>query len=76
MQILNHANIASARGFCITYTAGMDKPKHPGGRPPKPDEEKLMQRSIRLLPKQWEKFDAAGGIDWLRKLIDRAKPPK
>lgn len=33
-----------------------------------------MQRSIRLLPAQWAKFDAAGGIEWLRGLIDRSKP--
>ena len=23
---------------------------------------------------QWAKFDAAGGIEWLRGLIDRSKP--
>lgn len=54
----------------------MEEPKNKGGRPPKPDSEKLVQRSIRLAPAQWAKFDAAGGIEWLRKLIDRAKPPK
>ena len=50
------------------------EPKNKGGRPPKPDSERLVQRSIRLLPSQWAKYDAAGGIDWLRGLIDRAKP--
>jgi hypothetical protein len=50
------------------------EPKSKRGRPFKPDEEKLVQRSIRLLPAQWAKFDAAGGIEWLRGLIDRAKP--
>lgn len=45
-----------------------------GGRPPKPDEQRLAQRSIRLLPSQWAKFDQAGGIEWLRGLIDRSKP--
>lgn len=50
------------------------EPKSKGGRPPKPDAERLVQRSIRLLPSQWAKFDAAGGIEWLRGLIDRSKP--
>lgn len=52
----------------------MDKPKNPGGRPPKPDAEKLVQRSIRLTLAQWAKYDDAGGIEWLRKLIDRSRP--
>jgi hypothetical protein len=42
------------------------------GRPPKPPEERLEQRSIRLTSQQWAKVDA-NGIGWLRKLIDRAK---
>ena len=50
------------------------EPKSKGGRPPKPEAERLVQRSIRLLPSQWAKFDAAGGIEWLRGLIDRSKP--
>jgi hypothetical protein len=50
------------------------EPKNRGGRPAKPDDQRLVQRSIRLLPAQWEKFDAAGGIDWLRALIDRSRP--
>ena len=36
--------------------------------------ERLEQRSIRLSPAQWQKVDAYG-LDWLRKLIDRAKAP-
>lgn len=52
----------------------MEQPKNPGGRPPKPDDEKLVQRSIRMRQAQWDKVDANGGVDWLRKLIDRAKP--
>lgn len=47
----------------------------PKGRPPKPADERLVQRSIRLTPAQWAKFDAAGGIEWLRGLIQRARPP-
>lgn len=57
------------------YHRRMEQPKNTGGRPPIPDDERLVQRSIRLRPAQWKKFDAAGGIEWLRKLIDRAKPP-
>lgn len=52
----------------------MSEPKNKGGRPFKPDDQKLVQRSIRLLPAQWAKYDASGGIDWLRGLIDRSKP--
>lgn len=48
--------------------------KSKGGRPSKPDDQRLVQRSIRLLPSQWAKFDAAGGIEWLRGLIDHARP--
>lgn len=54
------------------------KPKHPGGRPKLADHEKLVQRSIRLSAEHWAKIDAHGpnGLAWLRKLIDKAKPPK
>jgi hypothetical protein len=52
----------------------MQSTKRPRGGQPKPDEERLVQRSIRLLPVHWEKIDAYG-LPWLRKLIERAKPP-
>ena len=39
------------------------------GRPPKFPGERLEQRSIRMTPSQWAKFDAIG-IDGLRKIID------
>lgn len=45
------------------------------GRPPKPPEEKLEQRSIRLTPAMWAKIDKYG-IGWLRSLIQRARGPK
>jgi hypothetical protein len=48
----------------------MDEPKNKGGRPPKPEGEKLVQRSIRLTPAQWAKIDAMG-LEALRRLIDR-----
>jgi hypothetical protein len=57
------------------YNASMEPTKPKMGRPPKSPDERLEQRSIRLTPAQWAKIDALG-IPWLRKLIDRAKPPK
>lgn len=53
----------------------MDEPKNKGGRPPKPEEDRLVLRAIRLKPAHWAKVDEYG-MEWLRKLIDRAKPPK
>jgi len=52
----------------------MEQTKNKGGRPPKPDGEKMVQRSIRLPPELWEKIDLHG-LDWLRKVVRRAKPP-
>ena len=37
----------------------MEQPKNPGGRPPLPEDERRVQRSIRLKPRHWEKIDAA-----------------
>lgn len=50
----------------------MDAPKRPRGRPPTPPEQRLIVKTIRLTQAQWDKVEA-GGADWLRKLIDRAK---
>jgi hypothetical protein len=44
--------------------------KNRGGRPPKPDDEKLIQKSIRMTRKQWAKVKKYGGIEWIRKVID------
>lgn len=52
----------------------MEQEKRKRGGQPKPAEEQKVQRSIRLLPAQWAKYDAAGGIEWLRALIDRSRP--
>ena len=49
------------------------EPKNKGGRPTLPDDQRKVQRSIRLLPKHWDKIDAAG-TDELEKLLDRWKP--
>jgi hypothetical protein len=50
----------------------MEQPTKPKGRPPKPPEQRLIQRSIRLTAAQWAKVES-NGIDWLRRLITRAR---
>jgi hypothetical protein len=52
----------------------MEQPKNKGGRPRKPDDQRLVQRSIRLPPDLWAKIDA-NGLEWLRSVIKRARPP-
>jgi hypothetical protein len=61
----------------LQYNSGMNtKPKSPRmGRPPIAPEERLQQRSIRLAREHWAKVDLYG-LDWLRNLIERAKPPR
>lgn len=49
------------------------KPKR--GPPFKPEEERRVQRSIRLLPRHWEKIDAAGKAEF-EAYLDAWKPPK
>lgn len=51
----------------------MDKPKNPGGRPALPEDQRRVQRSIRLLPKHWAKIDASGK-EAFEKLIERWRP--
>ena len=50
----------------------MEQKKRARGRPPVPPEVRLEQRSIRLTAAQWAKFEANGGVVWLRSLIDRS----
>ena len=52
----------------------MEQPKRPPGRPRTYQDEPLIQRSIRLRPTDWAKIDEYG-MDWLRRLIAKAKPP-
>ena len=52
----------------------MEQPKNKGGRPPKPETDRLVQRSIRLSPDLWAKIDA-NGLEWLRAVIRRARSP-
>jgi hypothetical protein len=51
----------------------MDKEKRSRGRPAKSPDELLAIRSVRLSDAQWAKVQAHG-MDWLRALIDKAKP--
>lgn len=51
-------------------------PKRGRGRPAKPVEETLEQRSVRFSRKHWAKIDE-GGMPWLRDLVEKGKlPPK
>lgn len=47
--------------------------KNKGGRPPKPDNERRIQRSIRLLPHHWAKIDTAGK-EGFEALLERWRP--
>jgi hypothetical protein len=53
----------------------MEPPKTQRGRPKKAEGERLERRAMYLPPDLWEKVDAYG-LEWLRGLIRRAKPPK
>lgn len=59
----------------MRYDRRMDEPKKQRGRPRKPAEEKLHRHTVFLTDRQRDKVDAYG-FDWLRKLIERARPPK
>lgn len=45
------------------------------GRPPINPEDRLVQRTIRLKSTTWEKIDRLG-LEWLRRLVEKAKDPK
>ncbi len=47
------------------------KPKR--GPPFKPEDERRVQRSIRLLPRHWDKIDAAGKAEF-EALLERWRP--
>lgn len=47
--------------------------KNKGGRPTKPEGERRVNRSIRLLPRHWEKIDLAGKAEF-EALLERWKP--
>lgn len=47
--------------------------KRPQGRPVVPEADRLRVGTIRLTQSQWDKLAALGGVEWLRKKIDKAK---
>ena len=60
--------------FYVVLQLGMNTlPKR--GRPPVQPDQRLVLRTIRLTTAQWAKVDEFGMV-WLRKLIERARPPK
>ena len=77
-MLLNHKSRSSASPFAQLFASRilrrMEQPKNKGGRPRKSDSERLVQRSIRLPPDLWAKIDAHG-LEWLRAVIKRARPP-
>ncbi|WP_321940000.1 hypothetical protein [Paraburkholderia sp. J8-2] len=65
----------NARTIRTTKTTEQEKPAVRIGRPPIPEEERLIHGSIRLTAAQWEKLGTLGAA-WLRKSIDDAKTPR
>ena len=53
----------------------MEQRKNKGGRPAKAVADKMVERSVRLLPAHWIKFAALGGGAWLRAALDTAPMP-
>lgn len=59
----------------------MNGPKQHGGarkgagRKPAEQAEATQPKSIRLKPSHWAKFQALGGIAWLRNLLDKTDKP-
>lgn len=48
-------------------------PKRPQGRPVVPETDRLRVGAVRLTQSQWDKLTALGGVEWLRKQINKAK---
>jgi hypothetical protein len=49
------------------------EPKNKGGRPVKPESERRVHRSMRLLPHHWAKIDAAGKAEF-EAMLERWQP--
>lgn len=52
-----------------------EKSKRGGARPgsgPKPKDpaEVMVPKSVRLTPEGWRRFEALGGVEWLRQSVD------
>lgn len=48
----------------------MDEQKRKRGGQPKPPEQKLEQRSIRMKPAHWEEWELLGGNEWQRRTME------
>jgi hypothetical protein len=72
--ILVAPKIKSQELFLWHYNFAMEQTKKPRGRPVKPEGEKLERRAVYLPPDLWAKIDA-NGLEWLRGVIRRARPP-
>ena len=53
----------------------MEEPKKKMGRPPIPDDERLVQRSLRAKKRTWARVDMYGQ-EWARNAIDNAPSPE
>jgi len=51
----------------------LDASKRRAGRPPIPEEDRLVGRNIRLTLEQWDKLARLGGAAWLRERIRMAR---
>lgn len=45
------------------------------GRKPLPEDQRAVVRSVRLIPAEWEKLAALGGLAWLRAALKKARLP-
>ena len=62
--------------FVVPLQCGMEKPKRPRGRQPKPEGEKLVRVTLYLHPETVPKIEKEGGREWAREVLKRAKAPK
>jgi hypothetical protein len=46
------------------------------GRKALPDDQRTVVKSVRLIPREWAKFAALGGVPWLRAQLAKARLPK
>jgi hypothetical protein len=63
-------------GFTVTINRMDDVTPNKGGRPPKPEDERLTANvMLRLTTAMHAKLLRLGGVEWLRERIKRAKEP-
>lgn len=74
MWLLNHINLGMEPPVYVMQQLRMNADvKSKGGRPHKPDSERRIQRSIRLVPRLWAKIDQAGKEEF-EAMLERWKP--